>query len=63
MREDSWSAQKIQQGRDLWNALRVTAKEAITNFLYEPGEVKPMQESYQSFDHSEEKRSSELFRA
>jgi hypothetical protein len=56
-----WSAQKMQQGRDLWNAVKVTAKEAITNFLYETVETKPIQESYRSFDHSEEKRSSDLF--
>jgi Ti-type conjugative transfer relaxase TraA len=56
-----WSAQKLQQGRDLWNAVKVTAKEAITNFLYETVETKLPQEQYRSFDHSEEKRSSDLF--
>jgi Ti-type conjugative transfer relaxase TraA len=56
-----WSAQKLQQGRDLWNAVKVTAKEAFTNLLYETVEVKPVQEAYRSFDHSEEKRSIDLF--
>ena len=56
-----WTAQKIQQGQDLWNAVKVTAKEAITNFLYETVETIPKQESNRSFDHSEEKRSSDLF--
>lgn len=54
-------AQKMQQGRDLWNAVKVTAKEALTNLLYETVEVKPAQEIYHSFEHSEEKRSSDLF--
>jgi len=57
-----WAAQKMQQGRDLWNAVKVTAKEAITNLLYETIELKPAQEPYRSFDHSEEKRSSDLFK-
>jgi Ti-type conjugative transfer relaxase TraA len=56
-----WSAQKLQQGRDLWIAVMVTAKEAITNFLYETVETNPSKEQYRSFDHSEEKRSSDLF--
>jgi Ti-type conjugative transfer relaxase TraA len=56
-----WSAQKMQQGRDLWNAVKVTAREAITNLLYETIEQKPAQEPYRSLDHSEEKRSSDLF--
>jgi hypothetical protein len=56
-----WSAQKLQQGRNLWNAVKVTTKEAITNFLYETVEAKPLQEQYRSFDHSEERRSSDLF--
>jgi len=56
-----WAAQKMQQGRDLWNAVKVTAKEAITNLLYETIELKPVQEPYRSFEHSEEKRSSDLF--
>ena len=56
-----WSTQKMQQGRDLWNAVKVTAKEAITNLLYETIELKSAQEPYRSFDHSEEKRSSDLF--
>lgn len=56
-----WSAKKMQQGRDLWNAVKVTAKEAITNLLYETIELKSAQEPYRSFDHSEEKRSSDLF--
>jgi Ti-type conjugative transfer relaxase TraA len=56
-----WSVQKLQQGLDLWNAVKVTAKEAITNFLYETVESKPAQVQYRSFDHSEEKRSSDLF--
>ena len=29
-----WSARKMQHGRDLWNAVKVTAKETITNLLY-----------------------------
>ncbi|MBX9787105.1 MAG: hypothetical protein K2Y08_07190 [Alphaproteobacteria bacterium] len=41
--------------------MKVTTKEAITNFLYETVEIKPSQEQYRSFDHSEEKRSSDLF--
>lgn len=56
-----WSAQKMQQGRDWWNAVKVTAREAITNLLHETVEVKPSQEPYSSFDHSEEKRSVDLF--
>lgn len=56
-----WTSQKIQQGQDLWNAVKVTVKEAITNFLYETVETKPKQKSYRSFDPSEEKRSVDLF--
>jgi Ti-type conjugative transfer relaxase TraA len=56
-----WPTQKIQKGRDFWNAVKVTAKEALTSLLYETVEVKPVQETYRSFDYSEEKRSVDLF--
>ena len=56
-----WSTLKIQKGLDLWNAVKVTAKEAITNFFYETLDTKPNQESNRSFNHSEEKRSVDLF--
>jgi hypothetical protein len=61
MRRFCGQPKKLQQGRDLWNAVKVTAKEAITNFFYETLETKPKQESNRSFNHSEEKRSVDLF--
>jgi Ti-type conjugative transfer relaxase TraA len=56
-----WAAQKLQQGRDLWNAIKVTTNDVLAHMLYDPKDIKAAREPYRSFDHSEEKRSSDLF--
>jgi Ti-type conjugative transfer relaxase TraA len=65
MKEDArviWYEQKIQEGKDLWNAIKGTAKSAVDQLLERPRNsitVDPLN----SFEHSEEKRSGDLFKA
>jgi len=64
MKEDAkviWYEQKIQEGKDLWNAIKGTTKSAVDQLLDRPRDsitVDPLN----SFEHSEEKRSSGLFK-
>ena len=64
MKEDAkviWYEQKIQEGKDLWNAIKGTAKSAVDQLLDRPRNsiiVDPLR----SFENSEERRSGELFK-
>jgi Ti-type conjugative transfer relaxase TraA len=56
-----WYEQKIQEGKDLWGAIKGTAKSAVYQLLDRPKDsvtVDPLN----GFEHSEEKRSSRLFK-
>jgi len=55
-----WYEQKIQEGKDFWNAIKGTAKSAVDQLLDRPRDsitVDPLS----SFENSEEKRSGKLF--
>ena len=56
-----WATQKIQQGQDLWNAVKATVNDVLAHMLYDPKDIEIAKEPYRTFDHSEEKRSSDLF--
>lgn len=64
MKEDAkviWYEQKIQEGKDLWNAIKGTTKSAVDQLLDRPRDsitVDPLR----SFENSEERRSGELFK-
>ena len=56
-----WYEQKIQEGKDLWGAIKGTAKSAVYQLLDRPKDsvtVDPLN----GFEHSEKKRSSRLFK-
>lgn len=68
-----WHQQKIQEGKDIWNAVKVTARDVakgvtrdvVDQFLDRPLErskEKITLDPLKSFEHSEEKRSSEKFK-
>lgn len=64
MKEDTrviWYEQKIQEGKDLWNAIKGTTKSAVDQLLDRPRDsitVDPLR----SFENSEERRSGDLFK-
>jgi hypothetical protein len=55
-----WHEKKLQQGRDLWTAVKVTARSAIDQLRDRPKDKIP--EPASSFEVSEEKRSQDLFK-
>ena len=57
-----WHEKKLQEGRDLWNAVKVTAQSTVNQLLDRPKADKMSEGNYRSFDDSEEKRSSDLFK-
>lgn len=57
-----WHEKKLQQGKDLWNAVRTTAQSAFHQLVDRPHPSKTHGEPYKSFDDSEEKRSHDLFK-
>jgi Ti-type conjugative transfer relaxase TraA len=55
--------QKIQQGKDFWTAIKVTARDVFHKAFGRPHvEKKNTEEEFLSFDHSEEMRSKEFFK-
>lgn len=56
-----WHERKIQQGKDLFNAVKVTSKSVMDIVLKRPREKLDNPETFKSFDHSEEKRSVQFF--
>src|SRR5690606_19474096 len=64
MKEDTrviWYEQKVQEGKDLWNAIKGTTKSAVDQLLDRPRDsitVDPLR----SFENSEERRSGDLFK-
>lgn len=65
LKEDAkilWHEKKIQQGRDLWNAVKVTARSAVDQ-IFSNGSTKTTSDnSVLELNDSEEKRSSEMFK-
>ena len=57
-----WHEKKLQQGRDLWNAIRITARSAVAQIKGDHGDVALDGESVLDLSDSEEKRSSEMFK-
>jgi Ti-type conjugative transfer relaxase TraA len=55
-----WHAQKIQQGKDFWTAVKVTAQDVFDKALGRPQEGKG-DEKFISFENSEEMRSKDFF--
>ena len=56
-----WREQKVQEVKDLWNAVKGTARSAVDQWLDRPKDsikIDPLE----SFEHSEEKRSGSLFK-
>lgn len=56
-----WHEQKIQQGKDLFNAIKITGRSVLDVCLNRPREKIVDQDKFLSFDNSEEKRSAQLF--
>jgi hypothetical protein len=64
MKQDTeilWHEKKIQEGKDLWNAVKVTARDVVDQFLDRPKENVVL-DTFKSIDHSEENRSRDLFK-
>lgn len=57
-----WHQQKIQQGKDFWSAIKVTARGIFNKVLDRPQEDKNTKEEYLSFEDSEEMRSRDFFK-
>lgn len=63
LKEDTevlWHHQKIQQGKDFWKAIKVTARDVFDKALGRSQGEKE-EEEFQSFDDSEEMRSRDFF--
>lgn len=56
-----WREQKIQEVKDLWNAVKGTARSAVDQWLDRPKDSIKI-DLLKSFEHSEEKRSGSLFK-
>ncbi|MEQ1879079.1 MAG: hypothetical protein ABL958_20735, partial [Bdellovibrionia bacterium] len=57
-----WHEKKLQQSRDLWNAIKITARSALEQIKGDHGGVELDGESVLDLSDSEEKRSSEMFK-
>lgn len=57
-----WHQQKIQQGKDFWSAIKVTARDIFNKVLDRPQEDKNIKEEFLSFEDSEEMRSKDFFK-
>lgn len=58
-----WHEGKIGKARDLWSAVKVTAKEIYSQVAGSPQQPEGIaEEGYPSFDHTEEKRSTAFFK-
>jgi Ti-type conjugative transfer relaxase TraA len=58
-----WHEQKINQAKDFWTAIKVTARDVLDKVLDRPLEDKDKQEVFLSFEGSEEMRSKDFFEA
>jgi Ti-type conjugative transfer relaxase TraA len=64
LKEDTailWHEQKINQARDFWTAIKVTARDVFDKVLVRPQEDKGTEEEFLSFEDSEEMRSKDFF--
>jgi len=65
LKEDAkilWHEKKIQQGKDLWNAVKVTARSAVGQIFSNSDSKTSSVNSVLDLNDSEEKRSSEMFK-
>jgi Ti-type conjugative transfer relaxase TraA len=57
-----WHQQKIQQGKDFWSAIKVTAKDIFNKVLDRAQEDKGTKEEFLTFEDTEEMRSRDFFK-
>lgn len=65
LKEDAkilWHERKLQQGRDLWNAMKMTARSAVGQIFGSNSVEMLSKDSVLDHNDSEEKRSSEMFK-